>query len=230
MRFALLLSAVALAAGGQARAATRAFPVAGFDKIRNATPFDVRVHVGGAPGARAEGTQEVLDRLELTVRDGQLTVGTARGSWWSGWSSSRGHAVIDVSVPTLVAAGVTGPGNMNVDRARGPAFIAGVSGPGALTIGLLEARDATLAVSGPGDLMVTGRAQTALVALSGPGNIKARGFATRDATVTLSGPGNIDVGVSGSAAVNLSGPGDVRIAGHPRCTVRRSGPGSVSCG
>ena len=227
----ILLAALALAACSSADAASRSFPVGGFDKVRNAAPVDVRVRTGGAPGARAEGPQAVLDRLEIGVRNGELVIGMKRGSWSSGWNwNGGGKTVVEVSVPGLSAAAVSGPGNLTIDRVRAPAFAVSLSGPGDIDVGLLETRNATLSLSGPGDMKIAGRADVATLSLSGPGDIHAKGFTTRNLTVSLSGPGDIDVVATGTATVNLSGPGDVRIGGHPRCTVRKSGPGDVRCG
>ena len=227
----ILLATLVLVAGSTAHAATRGFPAGGFDKVRNTAPVDVRVHTGGAPSVRADGPQDVLDRLDIGVRNGELVVGMKSGSWLSGWSwHGKQHTVVDVSVPMLVAASLNGPGDLTIDRIRTPSFAGSLSGPGNLTIGALEARTTTLSLSGPGDLTVSGRTDGATFSLTGPGDIRAKGFTTRDLTVSLSGPGDIDVAATGTATVSLSGPGDVRIAGHPHCTVRKSGPGDVTCG
>lgn len=227
----VLLATLALIAGSSAQAATRGFPVGGFDKVRNTAPVDVRVHTGGSPGVRADGPQDVLDRLDIGVRNGELVVGMKSGSWFSGWSwRGKQHTVIDVSVPMLIAASLSGPGDLMVDRIRTPTFAGSLSGPGNLTIGTVEARITTLSLSGPGNLTVSGHTDGATLSLTGPGDIRAKGFTARDLTVSLSGPGDIDVAATGTATVSLSGPGDVRIAGHPHCTVRKSGPGDVTCG
>ena len=216
-----------------AAAATRGFPVGGFDRVRTTGPFDVRVHVGGAPAVRADGPQEVLDRLRIEVRGGELVIGTTPGSWMSGWHwgwGKQGRTVISVVAPALVGASLSGPGNLDVDRTRARSFEASLSGPGNLTIGALEAGDATFTLSGPGDLTVSGRAARARMTLSGPGDIRAQGFTARDLTVMLSGPGDITTNAIRSADGRLSGPGDVTIGGHPRCTISKSGPGDVRCG
>lgn len=227
----ILLVVLTFAAGTSAHAASRNYPVGGFDKVKNTAPVDVRVHTGAPPSASASGPQEVLDRLEIGVRNGELVVGMKRGSWFSGWNwKGDGHTVVDVNVPSLAAASLSGPGNLTIDRVRTPAFAASLSGPGDIRVGLLETRNAVLSLSGPGNLTVAGHADLATLSLTGPGDIRAKSFTTRDLTANLSGPGNIDIAATGSATVSLSGPGDVRVSGNPRCTVRKSGPGNVRCG
>lgn len=227
LTFAALLAATL--ASAPSIAATRGFPVGGFDHIRSTVPFDVRVRTGAAPGVRADGPQAVLDKLDISVRGGELVIGTARGTW--SWHMGRGERVtIDVTVPALAGATLSGPGDMTIDQVRTRSFDAALSGPGNLTIGQLDAGHAELRLSGPGDLIVAGRAGSANITLSGPGDVRAGRLTVEEISVQLSGPGDIDVTATRSATGHVSGPGDVRIGGHPRCAITKSGPGDVTCG
>ncbi|WP_420142421.1 head GIN domain-containing protein [Sphingomonas sp.] len=210
-----------------APAAVRSFPVGGFDRVKNSTPFDVRVHTGGRPAVRADGTDKALERLEVTVRGGELVIGTRQGSWWN-WGSGM-KAVIDVTVPALTGVSLSGPGNLSVDRVRAGAFSATLSGPGDINIGALQADSVTIGLSGPGGVTVAGRARTARIRLSGPGDVRAGGLVVRDADLSLSGPGDISIGATGSARGTLSGPGDIHVQGGATCQIRKSGPGDVHC-
>ena len=212
-------------------AATRGFPVGGFDRIRSTVPFDVRVHTGAAPGVRAQGPQEALDKLAVSVRGGELVIGTVRGNWMSSWHWTRGERVtIDVTVPMISGAALSGPGDLTIDQVRARSFDASLSGPGNLTIGQLDAGHAELRLAGPGDLTISGRAGSANVMLAGPGDVRAGKLTVQDISVQLSGPGDIVANATRSATGHVSGPGDVRIGGHPRCTITKSGPGDVICG
>ena len=226
-----VLAAVTAVAGSPASAATRAFPVGGFDRIASSSPFDVRVHTGGAPAVRAEGSQEALDRLRVEVHGGELVIATARGAggWFSGWGMHTQHAVIDVTVPMIAAARLSGPGDLSVDRVHAPRFEATLSGPGDIAIGMVETGQLTFTLSGPGNITAAGRAGTAAVTLSGPGDIRAAKLMTRDATVMLSGPGDVALSASGTVRGRLSGPGDITITGGARCDIVKHGPGDVHC-
>jgi len=227
MRLLPALVLASLAACGGAHAATRDFPVGSFDRIGNATPFDVHVHVGGAPRVRAEAAPETLDRLQVTVAGGQLRITSRRGSW-SGLAH-EGRTVIDVTVPALTAVEVDGPGDLDVDRVRADRFAVRLDGPGNATIGGLAVRDLDVALNGPGDIRLTGRAEAATIALHGPGDIKAADLMLRDATVVLKGPGDVAIGATGTVRGTLSGPGDLSVRGGARCEVARHGPGDVDC-
>lgn len=227
IRSALLL--LAAAAAVPASAATRDFRVAGFDRVTTSVPFDVHVRTGTAAGVRASAPQEVLDRLQVQVRGGELVISLRRGSWFSGWNRPAGRSVIEVGAPMIQGATLNGPGDLTVDRVRTPRFTATLSGPGNLSIGSVDARQVNATLNGPGDLTLAGRTETADLVLHGPGDIRAAGLTAREATVTLSGPGDLTTTVTGHVAGTLSGPGDITIAGGARCDIAKRGPGEVHC-
>jgi hypothetical protein len=223
------LIAAALLGAVQAQAAARNFPVGRFDRIRSDVPFDVRVHTGAAPSARAQGPQEALDRLVVEISNGELVIRSRPGSWWSGWNWRRERAVIEVTVPMLNAATLNGPGDLTIDRIQARSFAGTLRGPGDLSVGALDVGDVAVSLSGPGDVTITGRAATANVRLSGPGDVRAGGLTVRDATVNLSGPGDIALNATGTVTGSLSGPGDITIHGGARCSISKHGPGDVNC-
>ena len=239
MRALLFASVLAITAacsagaqnGGNARAEltgpriTRDIQVAGaFDRVNLTGPMDVDVRVGAQASVRAEGQAAGLDRLEITVVDGELRVGTRPGT-----TGPLGNIIVHVTVPALAAASLNGPGDIDIDRVQGARFAANVNGPGDMRLGELRVGEASFAVSGPGGIRAAGGAQRASASLSGPGNMQLAGFEAGDANVSLQGPGAIDLRATGAVAVNLSGPGDVTISGSAHCTISKSGPGSVSC-
>lgn len=224
-----LATTAALLGTAQAEAATRGFPVGGFGRIQSNVPFDVQVHTGAAPSVRAQGPQEALDRLIVEVVNGELVIRSRSGSWWSGWNWHRERAIVDVTVPMLSAATLSGPGDLTIDQIRGRGFNGALRGPGNLSIGAIDAGDVTLTLDGPGDINIKGRAATAHIALHGPGDVKAAGLMVRDATVNLGGPGDISLSATGNVTGTLSGPGDIDIRGGARCAISKHGPGDVSC-
>jgi len=231
MRLAILACSLLMLAPAGAQAATRTFPVPGFDKVRSSVPFDVHVHAGPRAMVHAVGKDDVLARLRVGVRNGELDIDVERGGWFRTFTwRKEDRVVIDVTLPHLQGVALAGPGNMTVDVVRTPNFLGALSGPGNITVAQIETGHADLAVSGPGTFSLTGRAGSARVAGSGPGDLRARGLTVGDLDVVLSGPGNVTLTALHAATVRLSGPGDVRIFGHPRCQVTKSGPGNVVCG
>ncbi|QTH19514.1 DUF2807 domain-containing protein [Rhizorhabdus wittichii] len=221
-----LAAAVALPAG----AATRSFPVPGFVKIRVEGPYTVRVRTGAQVSVRASGPANGIDRLVVEPR-GQMLVVTSEKGWnWNPLHWNSGKIVVDVTVPMLEAAELTGPGDLTIDRIRTTAFSAALSGPGDLTVGRLDTSRLSASLTGPGNLTITGKTGRAEASLTGPGDIRAAGLAVDLLTATLTGPGTMTIGPTRVARATLTGPGDIRIAGRPSCTVKKTGPGSIKCG
>lgn len=206
---------------------SRSFEVGGFDKINLAGSPNVVVALGGQPSVRAEGEAADLERLEITVVDGELRIGMRPGSGWFG--SHRGITV-HVTVPSLQAAAITGSGDINIDRVQGQTFTASVGGSGDLAVHELRVAQASFALNGSGGISVAGAAQRASANLNGSGELRLAGFETADATVSLIGSGDVALRATGTAQVRLTGSGDVAIAGGARCAVSKTGSGDVTCG
>jgi hypothetical protein len=221
--------ALLAACSGAAAAATHSYSVTSFSKLRVDGPFDVRVHVGGASGARATGPQTAIDRLSVEQHDDTLVIKSLPGGW-GGWpGSTQEKLVVDVSVPSLAAAGLSGSGDVTIDRIHGDALRLTLAGSGNLSVSAMDVTDLTAVMTGSGDLTIVGRARKANATLTGSGGLHGDHLASDDAIVNLVGSGDLAIGTGHTAKVSLSGSGNVTIAGPANCAVTRSGSGDVKC-
>jgi hypothetical protein len=229
-RIAMLAALIAVPlAAGSAESATQNFGVTDFSKIRISGPFDVHVHVGGSPSARAIGPKDSLDRLSVEQNGDTLVVKSLPGGW-GGWpTGSRGPVVVEVSVPDLNAVSVSGSGDVTVDRMHGDAIDLALSGSGSLDVGAIDVGAVSAVMTGSGDMSLAGKARTATTILTGSGDLKAAGLLTDDAQAKLVGSGDLSLGARHLVKVVLAGSGDVTIAGPAACSVTRSGSGDVHC-
>ena len=254
--FATLLAAAAVSAcsaGAQQSdggpTASRNFAVGAFQSVSLAGSPNVIVTVGGAPSVRAEGPQELLERLEIVVENGELRIGSRRKSWSMGLSN-HAPVTVHVTVPSLGAARVAGSGTIRIDRVEGERFAAAIAGSGDIEVQQLRVGEATFASAGSGDIAVqqlrageadfviggsgsiraAGAAQRADVDLGGSGDVDLSALDTRNAKIKLAGSGNVTARASETAEVELFGSGDVRVAGTARCSVTKRGSGDVQCG
>jgi hypothetical protein len=231
MRIAILAAVLLAGAGAPAMAATRTFPVGSFDKVRSNVPFDVFVKTGAPIGVHAIGKDDLLARLHVYVRGGELVIEADKGRWFQNLTLRKEDKVtINVAVPRLSGVALNGPGDMSVTAIRAPIASIALAGPGNLSIGSIESGRADVNLSGPGDIQLSGKSGSAKIVGRGPGDVRGAGWTVNDVTVDLMGPGDIAVTAVRSATVSLMGPGDVRIGGHPQCKVSKMGPGSVRCG
>ena len=227
----VLLAALALLpiATAPAQAATQNYGLSGFSKIRISGPFDVHVHVGGAPAAHATGPKEALDRLSVENNDGTLVIKSLPGGW-GGWPTGpHGNVVIEVTAPELAGLAVTGSGGVTVDRVRGDTLDLALSGSGSLNVGAIDVAAISAVMTGSGDMSLAGKARTANATLTGSGDLKAAGLLVDDAQTKLIGSGDLSLGARHVVKVVLAGSGDVTIAGPAACAVTRSGSGDVHC-
>lgn len=234
-RIAVLAAlAATLSACGMLNAQTgsggsRTFDVRGFDRVSLRGSDDVVVRVGSAESVTATGPDDVLDRLEVKVVNGELRIGREKGWSW-GWSGDRKPAVITVTLPRLRGASVAGSGDMNIDRVRATAFEGSIAGSGNLSVNRLQAETASLDIAGSGNASVTGQVRSLDISIAGSGDMSAAGLKAERAKISIAGSGDVRAQVSGEADVSIIGSGDVNLVGNPRCRISKMGSGDVRCG
>jgi hypothetical protein len=226
------LAALGLLAGCgavHAESGSRSFKVRGFDRVALRGADNVVVRVGTAESVTATGPSDILDRLEVTVVNGELRIGREK-KWNIGWSADRKPAVVTVTLPRMRGAAVAGSGDMQVDRVRASVFEGSVAGSGNLAIGALQADAATLNIAGSGNASIKGQARSLNVSVAGSGNLAAPGLRSERAKINVAGSGDVRTHVTGEADVSIIGSGNVELAGKPRCRVSKMGSGDVNCG
>lgn len=209
--------------------ASRTYPVTGFDRIALRGADDVVVRVGAAESVRVTGPADVLDDLDVQVKDGELRLGRKRTNMGASWRGERGHATFTVTLPKLMAAAVAGSGNMDVDRAEASSFSGAVAGSGNLRIGALRTETASFDIAGSGDTQIGGAARRLNVSVAGSGDWDGAGFKSESAKINIAGSGNVRAGVDKDADVSIVGSGDVEIIGSAKCRVSKMGSGNVRC-
>ncbi len=215
----------------QAGAATRAIPVPGFSKIRVEGPYSVKVRTGRSVSVKATGAQNRLDKLVVETRGDTLLVTTERGWNWRAMNWGRNdHVVIEVGVPMIEAAELSGSGELDIDKVRTQDFTALVTGSGNLGVARLDTARVKGTVTGSGDLSLAGKTARADLSLTGSGDLLAPALGVDLLTASLLGSGDLIVGATRTAKARLMGSGDIVIAGRPKCTTSKMGSGEIRCG
>ena len=209
-------------------AGSRSFAVGTFDAVSLDGSDDIRVVRGPAISVVANGSQSVLDKLDIRVEGSTLKIGRKRQSWSMGWRQDKG-ALVTVTVPSINAAGVAGSGDMQVDRADGDAFDGSVAGSGSLKLASLTAKRAKLSIAGSGDLKATGTADESDLSVAGSGDLDAAKLTSRRTAISIGGSGNIATAASENAAISIAGSGDVTVTGTAKCEISKVGSGEARC-
>ena len=229
----LLLGACNFSAGAKeaetsGQQVRRDFPAAGFDRVALAGPHNVIVTVGGAHSVRAEGDSKLMERLEVTVENGELKIGTKERTN-IGWNSNRQGLTIYVSAPSLTGAAVAGSGDLKVDRVEGKSFAASICGSGNIDLASVKVEEAAFAIGGSGNIKAAGTAGSSASSIGGSGDLDLARLETRQAKVSIAGSGNVSARASEAADISIVGSGDVTVAGGAKCTISKMGSGEARC-
>ena len=227
----IVLAVLALWISFPASAAERRYTVTDFDRVRIEGAYQVSLATGRASSARASGSQEALDRLQIDVEGMTLRI-RPNQSAWGGYPGRQdtGPLRITLTTQSLRAATVQGAGTLNVDRAGGLRLDIALAGSGAIAIPKIETDALAVALLGSGTIQLGGTTKTVRAQISGSGNLLAEGLTASDAQVLGDTAGTIRLTVSRSAKVTASASGDVDVLGSPACTVKVTGTGRVRCG
>ena len=227
-----LSAALALVAGASpALAAQRDYSITDFDRVEVNGPYQVSLTVGRSSTARASGTIEALDRIELEVQGTTLRI-HPNHSAWGGYPGrpEGGPITITLTTQQLRSAIVNGAGQLSIDKARGLRLDLSVTGSGELQAGTIDADTLSLALLGSGRMKLAGKAKAVRGEFHGSGSLEADALTTSDAQIVGDTAGSVRLAATRTATVISTASGDVTILGSPACTVKLSGNGSVHCG
>lgn len=228
----LILSACDFSAGAREPGnsgpqARKEFAVGAFDRLAVAGSPDVVVTVGGAPSVRAEGSQKMIDRLDIRVENGALKIGTRKNN--NSFIHRGGRLTIYVTAPSLTAAQVMGSGGIRIDKVEGQSFASAIAGSGELDIASLKVGEASFSIAGSGTVRAAGTAQSANVSVAGSGDAGLERLEARRAKVSVAGSGDVRARAMETAEISVRGSGDVTLSGTAKCTIDKAGSGDARC-
>jgi hypothetical protein len=126
----------------------------------------------------------------------------------SGSFTARTPIRVDVSVPTLDAATLSGDGIVTVDA--------------------VSAKQFRVELPGSGVLRASGTADRLDATLGGSGDLQLQDLTARDATVAVTGSGRLQVHATATLDASVSGSGAIFYAGEPRDVTRSiTGTGAI---
>jgi hypothetical protein len=218
---------------------TRSIEVGSFDRITlhvNNVENDVVIKQGQQAALSIEARPDVLARLKVEVRNGQLVIQLG-GSWTDkinaalATSLTRLRIKYVVTVARLASLDITGLAHVRADNITAERLQVKFGGLGKLSMAELNAQrlDVDVTMPGPCEVEVSGRVREQHVSLNGMGEYNARILESRKAVVALKGPGgHAVVRAEDELNVTIGGPGRVDYYGQPRVTKQVSPLGAVT--
>ena len=221
-----VLATAALAA--PAAGATRNFGIESFTKIRVEGPYKVALTTGVAPFARASGSTNGLDRVEIDVRGDTLVIENNPSAWGGYPGENPGPVEVSVGTHDLNSAALTGAGSITINRVVGLSFALSVQGSGAAQIDNVAADQMEVNLAGTASAKLAGRTMRLTALVRGLSSLEAGKLAAPDAHITADGSATIDANATDTARIDAWGPATIRLSGNPSCTLKITGSTSVS--
>lgn len=202
--------------------------VAPFTKLGLTNSARVIMRQGSPQRVEVEASATDLARLETTVDNGKLRIGTRReeGKAWNYSDRFEGAVTVYVTMPAIEALSVSGSGQMQAENAvKADALDLSVSGSGKLTVAKLTADRLNSTVSGSGEIMVAGICPQHEARISGSGNLRASDLHTETSAIRISGSGDGRLYARRSLEASIAGSGNVYVRGgaNVRSTIAGSG-------
>jgi hypothetical protein len=188
---------------GSGVAATQARNVPAFAAVDLAGASEVAVHVGGRQSVVVHADDNLIKLVTTEVQGRKLVIAT------TGSFTTKSAMRVDVTVPTLVAATLSGDGIVSVDAVKAEQFTARLPGSGVLRVsGTVGSLDATLA---------------------GSGDLQLQNLISRDATVAVAGAGRLQVNATRTLDASVAGSGAIFYEGNPsKVTQSVTGSGAIT--
>jgi hypothetical protein len=227
----ILIAFALVAAASPALAAERRYTVTDFERIQVDGPYEVLLSTGLPSSARATGSREAIDAIQLDVIGKTLRI-RANQFAKSGNPGRPGDRKVTIILATrsLQSILVNGAGVIQGDKVRTMKLDLAISGSGRITIPQVEADLLSVTLLGSGRFELGGKAKSVRADIRGSGDLAAAGLRADDAQVHASTAGKVSLAVGRAAKIDATATGDVEIDGAPSCTVKQSGTGSVRCG
>lgn len=227
---AIAVTMAAMVACVPGHAAMRGYIVTNFDSIRMEAPIRIVLTTGSGVSGRGEGDRALLDRVNLSISGGLLTVRMNEGPRGLDTDSASEPPTLYLSTSQLRRVRVLGGGVLTIGELSGLEVDLSMNGNGELIVEKADVEQLSLYVSGGGRMTIGGSARNLRASVNGPGELEAAGLRANYATIANDGVGSARVTVNGPATVVSTGSGETIIEGKPVCSVTRRGVGKVICG
>ncbi|QNH62024.1 head GIN domain-containing protein [Hymenobacter sediminicola] len=204
--------------------------VAAFTKLSLSNSVRVILRQGSPQRVEVEASAADLARLETTVENSKLHIGTKReeGKMWNNSGRFEGPVTVYVTMPTVSELSVSGSGQLTAETdIKADALSLSISGSGKITVPKLKADKLNTSVSGSGEITLAGSCPQHEARISGSGNVRASDLRTETSAIRISGSGDGRLYASRSLEASIAGSGSVYVRGGANVSSKIAGSGRV---
>lgn len=227
----LLISAFMHTACTQDRTITKNYRMPAFTAIESNSAGNIFFRQGNTTSVRAEGNEDLLDKLKVSVLNGVLMIDMEERTW-KRFKNKKNKLTIFITSPSLEALELNGVGNIKLEgTVNTPRIEIESDGVGNLAAENLVCDHIILTSDGVGNLRLAGTTNTISITSDGVGNIHAEHLIAHSADVISNGVGNVRFHAAKTADVSANGIGNVSYYGNPETkNIRKNGLGKVKPG
>lgn len=207
---------------GEGNKITQELNVDEFHSIRLRGSSNVFITQGSPFRVEVEGQQNIIDNIELEVRDGEWEIEFE--------DCQRDFTKLNfyITMPTVQGLEISGSGDIIGENDFNSNRIdLKVDGSGSIDIVVVEATDVDARISGSGEIILAGFSNYLGSKVSGNGDLKAFDLDTNIGNINISGSGDAEMTVNDELEVKISGSGDVHYKGNPIINADITGSGDL---
>ncbi len=207
------------------------FNVANFSAIETGIVGSVIFTQSNVTGVTAEGDENLVNRLIVTVEDDELKLSLKANSKIK-IRNKRPKLTIKISSPNLYKIDSDGVGNITLEGVvKTENLHIDSEGVGNIRASQLECDQLTVESEGVGNIRLKGKGRVAKYTLNGVGNIDTSDFIAEEVIVHSSGVGNVKCYASKNIELYSNGVGGIVYYGKPNIkALDKSGVGSIKEG
>lgn len=231
--------------GGSGRLVEDTRELNGISAVNLATSGHLNIERGNAESLRITADDNLLELIEIGVKNGELTIRTANGVNLEPTSPLRYYLTVkdlkkisiyssgDIQAPKLKAEDfsvtVASSGDLSMDGLEAQTLSVAILSSGDVKLGNLKADSLEVNISSSGDLEIAaGEVSTQEIAINSSGDYIALNLASNEAKANLNSSGSATIMVSEDLTANLNSSGNLRYYGNPAVNINRNSSGNVS--
>lgn len=205
--------------------AEKAYDVSDFSRVDVSTGGTLVIESGDEPGFRVEGEDNIIERLEVKVVNGELRIGFEKSASYRLTKPLKMHA----TARALDGIEISGSCDVRADRMDGDDLDIEIAGSGDVVVDGLSGERLDVEISGSGDIeLVEGSVDAQSVEIAGSGDYDGSRIVTRSTEVSIAGSGIARVNATDSLAASIAGSGSIMYDGDPgSVSTSVAGSGSI---
>ncbi|MDD4777463.1 MAG: DUF2807 domain-containing protein [Fermentimonas sp.] len=227
----LIVLSFSTAACTQSRYATDQFDITEFSSIESSIVGNINIRQGQTTNVTAEGSEEILDILEVKIENGTLFLDMEE-RLLKRFKRSANKLTVSITTPDLTYIDSEGVGNIVIEGTfKTTELTINSSGVGNITAENIRAEYIKIDSEGVGNIILGGTADNVDINSVGVGNVEADRLKAKSAFVSSEGVGNVSCFATEYVKASSDGIGNVTYYGKPRETdLSKNGIGKVKSG